>query len=190
MQGKFMYLVYNHNCWGCTTKQKIEFVTKLILLSGDFKSLRRLSCKPGRSSSLTATALCIVHDSCAHSSASQFPHLLQTLPETCNRRASKLSLRCQCEEKKKRILWREKKMIYLADATSPIHFCWKMVGVEWRVFDHPKASDDLILAQPCTRISHSILKIEQFLSNENVSNGDSPRQTALHDWYMQKEGTS
>jgi hypothetical protein len=54
-----------------------------------------------------------------------------------------------------------------------------MLGVEWRVFDHPKASDDLILAQPCTHISHSILKIEQFLSNENVNSGDSSRQTAL-----------
>jgi hypothetical protein len=48
-----------------------------------------------------------------------------------------------------------------------------MFGVEWRAFDHPEASDDLILAQPCTYIPHSILKIEKFLSNGTANGDDS-----------------
>jgi hypothetical protein len=97
--------------------------------------------------------------------------------------------------KKERNITKKRDGAYLTNATSPIHFCWKMFGVEWRAFDHPKASDDLILAQPCTYISPPILKIEQFLSRGTGKSDDSappppPWFYALHALYMQQEGTS
>jgi len=70
----------------------------------------------------------------------------------------------------------------LTDATSPIHFCTKMVGVEGGVLDHPKALNDLVFTKPCTYMSNPVLKIEQFLSSEIVSDDEGIKSSVL--FYM------
>lgn len=78
---------------------------------------------------------------------------------------------------------REREGAYLTDATSPIHFCRKMLGVEGGVLDHPKALNDLVLTKPCTYISNPVLKIEQFLPSERVSDDEGVNLSVLF-YYM------
>jgi hypothetical protein len=81
---------------------------------------------------------------------------------------------------------REREGAYLTYATSPIHFCRKMLGVEGGVLDHPKALNDLVLTKPCTYISNPVLKIEQFLPSERVSDDEGVNLSVLFyycTWY-------
>lgn len=47
---------------------------------------------------------------------------------------------------------------YLTNAAALLGFRWKMLMVECRVFDHPKAANDLVFAQPCAYIPNSVLE--------------------------------
>jgi hypothetical protein len=47
---------------------------------------------------------------------------------------------------------------YLTNAAAPLSFCRKMLAVEPRVLDHPKAPNDLVFAQPCAYIPDPVLE--------------------------------